>query len=131
LTAPPKILPAKTLTSSCYAGMFGNCGKITYAPEILATTVASGCCSNMFYYCSLLTSAPVLHATKLADYCYYGMFQNCGRLKYVKAMFISMTGMQPTYNWLYNIPSSGTFVKNSAATWTNEGPNGIPSGWTV
>jgi hypothetical protein len=29
------------------------------------------------------------------------------------------------------ISSSGTFVKNSAATWTTTGNNGVPSGWTV
>ena len=34
------------------------------------------------------------------------------------------------YNWINNVSSSGTIVKNSAATWTNE-QAGIPTGWTV
>ena len=36
-----------------------------------------------------------------------------------------------TQNWLYNVSSTGTFVKNSAATWNVSGASGIPSGWTV
>jgi hypothetical protein len=33
--------------------------------------------------------------------------------------------------WVKGVASSGTFVKNSAATWDVTGVNGIPSGWTV
>ena len=37
-----------------------------------------------------------------------------------------------TSNWVNGVASSGTFVKNSAATWANTfGVNGIPNGWTV
>lgn len=33
-------------------------------------------------------------------------------------------------SWLIIVSPTGTFVKNSAATWTNE-QAGIPTGWTV
>ena len=33
-------------------------------------------------------------------------------------------------NWLDYVSSTGTFVKNAAATWTNKQAE-IPSGWTV
>ena len=29
------------------------------------------------------------------------------------------------------VASTGTFVKNSAATWTTTGTNGVPSNWTI
>ena len=57
------------------------------------------------------------------------MFYGCRMLNYVKAMFTSTRGSY-TKNWLYSVSSTGTFVKNSAATWDNTAA-GIPSGWTV
>jgi len=36
-----------------------------------------------------------------------------------------------TLSWVSGVASKGTFVKNSVATWTATGINGIPSGWTV
>ena len=34
-------------------------------------------------------------------------------------------------NWVYNVASSGTFVKNPAMNSLPTGTSGIPSGWTV
>jgi hypothetical protein len=63
------------------------------------------------------------------------MFQNCTKLNYIKAMFTTTpTGASPNYytqNWVSGVASSGTFVKNSTASWTTTGVNGIPTGWTV
>jgi hypothetical protein len=36
-----------------------------------------------------------------------------------------------TQNWVNGVAATGTFVKNSAASWNVTGSNGIPSGWTV
>ena len=59
------------------------------------------------------------------------MFYGCSKLNYVKAMFTDIpSGVYPFDNWLKNVSATGTFVKNSAATWTNE-QVGIPTGWTV
>jgi hypothetical protein len=33
--------------------------------------------------------------------------------------------------WVDGVASSGTFVKNSEATWYVTGDNGIPEGWTI
>ena len=84
----------------------------------------------MFYGCTSLTTAPELPATTLVNSCYTQMFFGCTKLNYVKAMFTTRPGTF-TSNWLYNVSSTGTFVKNSAATWNLPGANGIPSGWTV
>lgn len=44
------------------------------------------------------------------------------------------TGLSPnryTTDWVKNVASSGTFVKNSAASWNVTGTDGVPRGWTV
>jgi hypothetical protein len=46
-------------------------------------------------------------------------------------MFTTTPSNTYTDNWVNGVSSTGTFVKNSAATWTTTGGNGIPSGWTV
>ena len=79
LTTAPE-LPAKTMTPGCYTGMFLRCTSLTTAPELPATTMASSACSAMFWGCTSLTTAPELPATTLADYCYSGMFSYCTSL---------------------------------------------------
>lgn len=88
----------------------------------------------MFENCTSLTTAPSLPAKTLAAQCYKYMFNKCSNLSYVKAMFTttpSTSSSSYTYNWLNRVKSSGTFVKNSSATWSLTGASGIPSGWTV
>jgi hypothetical protein len=46
-------------------------------------------------------------------------------------MFITAPSNSYTSNWVSGVSSTGTFVKNAAATWDVTGVNGIPSGWTV
>jgi hypothetical protein len=46
-------------------------------------------------------------------------------------MFTTTPSSTYTYNWVSGVSASGTLVKNSAATWTTTGNNGIPTGWTV
>ena len=131
LTTAPA-LPATTLADRCYGFMFYNCTSLTTAPSVLpATTMAIYCYENMFYGCTSLTTAPALPATKLANYCYNYMFYNCSNLNYIKAMFTTKPSSSYTSYWVYGVASSGTFVKNSAATWNVRGTYGVPSGWTI
>ena len=58
------------------------------------------------------------------------LFYNCTSLNYVKCL-ATANNSNCTYNCLYNVASTGTFVKDSNATWTIENSDGIPSGWTV
>ena len=74
------VLPATTLATYCYNGMFQNCKNLTSAPELPATALAGGCYGYMFRGCTSLTSAPELPATALASNCYYNMFQGCTSL---------------------------------------------------
>ena len=59
------------------------------------------------------------------------MFINCSKLNYVKALFTDIPAEGCTNGWLSHVAETGTFVKNSAATWDVTGVNGIPYGWTV
>lgn len=124
-------LPATTIATNCYSRMFFNCTSLTQAPELPATTLAVGCYSNMFSNCSSLVQAPELPATTLQFNCYSNMFRGCSELNYVKAMFVTNQRLD-TYlqQWLKNVSSTGTFVKNKDATWDNTAA-GIPTGWTV
>ena len=130
LTSTPE-LPATTLAYECYAYMFKNCTSLTTSPELPATTLTEYCYSEMFYGCTSLTKAPELPATTLASCCYDHMFYSCTSLNYIKAMFTTTPSNSYTQNWVQNVASSGTFVKNSAAQWSVTGVNGVPSGWIV
>ena len=74
------ILPATTLTTDCYSGMFFGCTSLTTAPSLPAITLAGFCYSSMFSNCTSLTTAPTLPATALAESCYSGMFSGCTSL---------------------------------------------------
>ena len=74
------VLPATSLTNSCYANMFNHCASLTTAPELPATALASSCYNSMFAYCNSLTSAPALPVTTLANGCYSYMFAACKTL---------------------------------------------------
>ena len=123
-------LPATTLAQYCYSFMFSNCISLVNAPALPATTLTVNCYGYMFQNCTSLVTAPTLPATTLDSFCYSYMFQNCTSLSYIKAMFKKTSSA--LNNWVSGVASTGTFVKNSAATWENTfGVNAIPEGWTV
>ena len=124
-------LPSTTLDASCYSSMFYGCTKLVNAPKLPATTLAQNCYDNMFGNCDSLTTAPELPALTLVSGCYNSMFYGCNNLNYVKAMFTTTPGSNYTSTWLYGVSATGTFVKNSAATWTDTGTSAVPTGWTV
>ena len=130
LTTTPK-LPATTLASNCYNSMFYNCSSLTTAPVLPATILVNGCYESMFSGCTSLTTAPELPATTLVSSCYLYMFYECSNLNHIKALFTTTPGRSYTADWVVGISSTGTFIKNTDATWTVTGNNGIPTGWTV
>jgi hypothetical protein len=87
----------------------------------------------MFSGCTSLVESPVLTATTLVRYCYNNMFGGCSKLNKITclATYIGTTFDYMTTNWLFNVSSTGTFIKNPAMTAWKTGNNGIPSGWTV
>lgn len=132
LTKAPKELPATELGNMCYYNMFAHCTSLTDIPSVLpATTLKESCYAAMFAWCSNITTAPELPATTLVNLCYNGMFNYCTKLNYIKAMFTTTPSDSYTSNWVNGVASTGTFVKNRAASWSVTGTNGIPEGWTV
>ena len=129
LTTSPA-LPAAKLVNYCYNGMFYGCTNLTTAPALPATTLATSCYSSMFYGCTSLTTAPALPAAKLVNYCYNSMFNGCTNLNYIKCLATDISATNCTSYWVNGVASTGTFVKNSAATWST-GASGIPTGWTI
>lgn len=125
------ILPATTLTEFSYSHMFKECTSLVTAPELPATTLAKSCYIGMFQGCTSLTTAPELPAMTLTNSCYNYMFSDCTSLNYIKAMFTTAPSTSYTRDWVNGVASTGTFVKNSAATWNVTGANGVPNGWTV
>ena len=125
------VLPAETLADGCYQRMFNDCTSLTTAPELPATTLTKSCYEYMFNNCTSLTTAPVLPATTLTNNCYRSMFAQCTTLNYIKAMFTTTPTTAYTLGWVTGVSTTGTFVKNSAATWDVTGVNGVPEGWTI
>lgn len=114
-----------------FCNLFSSCTSLTTAPELPATTLAENCYSYMFSYCNALTTAPVLPATTLAEYCYSYMFFDCTNLSSITMLATDISATDCLTDWVYDVSSSGTFYKNSEATWTTTGTSGIPDGWTV
>lgn len=133
LTTAPSTLPATTLASGCYEWMFNGCTSLITVPSTLpATTLVSSCYNGMFLNCSSLETAPELPAETLASNCYNQMFKGCSSLNYIKALFTTApSGTAYTGGWVNGVASTGTFVKNPNASWSETGDNGIPANWTV
>ena len=122
-------LPATILGDNCYKEMFAGCTSLINAPTILpATALNNGCYKSMFVGCKLLVKAPELPATNLFNDCYNNMFSGCLKLNYVKALFNTIKNASCLSNWLYNVSSTGTFIKSKDATWADAG---IPARWTI
>ena len=129
LTSAPSTLPVETMFyRSCYS-MFDGCSALTSAPSLPAMTMAQECYSYMFRNCTSLTAAPDLPATTLVSSCYTSMFYGCSSLSYIKCMATSIGSH--TNNFLRNVATNGTFVKNPNMNGWSTGPSGIPEGWTV
>ena len=127
------ILPATTLSMVCYAAMFDGCTSLTTAPALPATTLADGCYVGMFHSCTSLRIAPELPATTLAESCYVGMFFGCTNLNDITMLATDISAEDCLTNWVTDVSSTGTFVKNPALSeeTIGRGVSGIPEGWTV
>lgn len=123
-------LPATTLAVDCYASMFDGCTSLTTAPALPATTLVDYCYYAMFQNCSSLTTAPNLLASTLTNYCYNSMFWRCTSLNYIKCMATDISATDCINDWVYDVASSGTFIKDTNTSWPS-GSDGIPNNWTV
>jgi len=95
------ILPATTLTASCYEKMFYHCSYLSKAPELPAKVMATDCYSQMFEACTNLTTAPDLPAKTLAESCYAAMFSGCTNLETAPAL-PATTLYKECYSTMFN-----------------------------
>ena len=125
------IIDYTTVSSNYYRGMFSGCYYLSKAPVVFGESDGNYSHAEMFYGCINLVEGPKLFSKTLKSYAYDSMFYNCSKLNYVEAYFTTTPGTNYTSNWMYGVQTtSGTFVKNSAATWNVTGVNGIPTNWT-
>lgn len=95
------VLPATTLSVSCYEGLFDGCTGLTVAPELPAETLVNYCYRYMFRKCSGLTTAPDLPAMELATQCYKSMFNNCTNLTAAPATLPATTLQTNCYESMF------------------------------
>ena len=127
ISAENLILPATTMTESCYRSMFSKCYTLEKAPELPATELANSCYSYMFEDCAI-TSAPELPAPTLVSECYKNMFTGCTSLNYIKCLATTKPSGCLS-DWVKNVSPIGTFIKGNV-DWSN-GNSGIPYGWAI
>ena len=109
------VLPATTLTESCYTGMFNSCTGLTEAPDLPATELPDYCYYSMFNNCTSLTSAPIISANTVGiGSCAY-MFQSCTALVTPPAL-PAMTLSRGSYNYMFNGCTSLTSTPELPAT---------------
>ena len=116
VSAENLLLPATTLTQSCYNGLFQNCTSLTTAPALPATTLAVSCYERLFQNCTSLTTAPALPATTLAPTCYNGTFLNCTALTAAPEL-PAATLVNRCYESIFFGCSSLTYIKVGFTAW--------------
>ena len=79
----PNLLPATTLSFSCYNEMFNGCTQLVNCPLLPATTLYGYCYANMFVRCMSLKQGTNIfpkEETYLAPWCCGYMFSECSSL---------------------------------------------------
>ena len=123
-------LPATSLSTRAYYGMFQNTG-LKAAPELSATTLANECYRSMFQGCKNLEGPILLPAPTLVNNCYQDMFNGASSLNSVVCLATNHGASNCTSNWLASVSSTGTFVRPSGVNWNTNSNSAIPKGWTA
>ena len=125
-------LPSTTLSEGCYESMFEGCtGLVNIMEKLPSGTLAIGCYKSMFNGCTNITESPILPARTLVENCYKDMFNGCTSLNYIECYATNTGATDCTENWVNNVSSTGTFVKNGLMNSWTVGVDGIPINWTV
>ena len=127
-------LPALHLDTSSYTNMFYGCTSLQKAPSVLPSQSLQRYCYNtMFRGCSSLERASIILGLEFnADSVCTQMFYGCSKLNYIECHLDDELGSGYTSSWVYGVGTSGTFVKNSCASWSDVfGNDAIPTGWNV
>ena len=124
------LLAGGSSDAGCYQEMFRGCSSLVTVPGILpATTLQTRCYYGMFSRCSSLKASPVLPAPELKWACYANMFRFSSSLQQITCLAKDRSAQFCTDQWVWGVGPSGVFIKDPDATWTT-GINGIPEGWS-
>jgi hypothetical protein len=123
-------LPATTLVSHCYYGMFGSTNitdgliENVYNSISNITSLAPYCYAYMFSNCTKLTSVPKLPATIMQSHCYDNMFYNCNNAGFNTTPELKATSLA---DYCYNKMFCGcTYLKDASNVIIDPTNNTIP-----
>ena len=134
ITKAPQIDAKKVHIRSCME-MFKYASTLTQGPDTLhAERLTTASYASMFWSCSTLVKSPIIKATVVYSSNSVGSmnltFRGCNVVNNVEARFTSWT-TYGTNNWLYDAPSSGTFICSSSLSTATRDKSHIPSGWNI
>ena len=123
---------------NAFRGLFYDFSNLLNHPTrklvLPATTLTKSCYNCMFEFCTSLTTAPELPAPTLAEYCYRGMFSCCSSLNAVTCLATDISAQGATDYWLGGVAATGTLTiaKGMKDKWAAKSTDdGIPSGWST
>lgn len=94
---PSGFLPSTNLQALCYKNMFQGTSLTSVPSDLLpATTLAVGCYWNMFMSNPSLTQGPDLLASIVAQDAYRGLFANCTSLNCIKCLATDISATDGT-----------------------------------
>ena len=120
---------------NAFYGLFAGAEKLVNNTERLlvlpATTLTESCYQDMFNGCKGIEKAPELPAPKLEKNCYQEMFYDCAKLNHVKCLATDIKAENCTKDWLGKAGSEATETKvvESVVTMTPNSDDGVPTSW--
>ena len=122
---------------NAFYGLFAGAEKLVNNTERLlvlpATTLTESCYQDMFNGCKGIEKAPELPAPKLEKNCYQEMFYDCAKLSHVKCLATDIKAENCTKDWLGKAGSEATETKvlESVVPMTPNSDDGVPTSWTA
>lgn len=117
-----------TIPGSGYRALFTGT-KVHSAENMILPLSGTGTAKfmSLFENCEFLITAPTISDAAFRMGC-DSMFRGCSSLNYVKCL--AKGGPNYSIYWLSGVAATGTFVKDTNATWASGG-HGIPDNWTI
>ena len=137
-----KILIPNIIKNVSYQGcayMFNNCQKITDIPCVKIFSqnlqLSENCYFGMFQQCTGVKSVTIYTTNITGDSCFGQLFNQCSNLNeinyYGNVLGEQTDNTNPTYNWVQNVSSSGTWYNANKQDFANMSDSEIPNGWVI
>lgn len=100
LVAAPLSLPAENLAEKCYYNMFSGTA-VTYPPAVMARIFNNRSCFEMFARCSSLVDAPEIYAETVGELAFYRMFAGCSNMTKVPSILPALVLADGCYSYMF------------------------------